>query len=55
MAHADAALGKEIDEWSQAFASFERVSIAAPAIDVDTTDGYAPTLGEIVDFVNRPA
>jgi predicted kinase len=55
IAHADAALGKEIDEWRQAFASFDRVSVAAPAIDVDTTDAYAPALEEIVDFVNRPA
>lgn len=42
-----------IEDWERAFASFDRVSIPAPSIDVDTTDGYAPELAEIVDFVNR--
>jgi hypothetical protein len=51
-AHAEI-VGKEIDEWKQAFASFDRVSVPAPSIDVDTTDGYAPDLAEIVTFVNR--
>lgn len=53
-AHGDSTIGKEVAHWEQAFASFERVSIPAPSIDVDTTDGYAPDLAEIVDFVNRP-
>ena len=64
--HVDAAVARERDraagrrrahvvvrEWEEAFASFERVSIRAPSIDVDTTDGYAPGLVEIVEFVNR--
>ena len=46
-------IGEGIDDWERAFASFEGVSIPAPSIDVDTTDGYAPTLPEIVEFVNR--
>ncbi len=41
-AHADATL----------FA-FDRVSLDTPTIDVDTTDGYAPGIAEIVAFVNR--
>jgi predicted kinase len=31
---------------------FNRVALDAPAIEVDTTDGYRPGLAEIVDFVN---
>jgi predicted kinase len=31
---------------------FERLSIAAPSLLVDTTAGYAPDLAEIVAFVN---
>lgn len=30
---------------------FDRVAVDAPWIEVDTTDGYAPGLDEIVDFV----
>lgn len=52
-AHGDSTLGKQLEDWARAFESFDRISIAAPSIDVDTTDGYSPTLGEIVDFVNR--
>ena len=32
--------------------TFDRVSIEAPQIEVDTTDGYRPGLSEIVAFVN---
>jgi predicted kinase len=32
--------------------TFERVSVDAPWIEVDTTDGYRPGLKEIVAFVN---
>jgi predicted kinase len=52
-AHGDSTLGKQVEDWAQAYASFDRVSIDAPAIDVDTTDEYAPDLAAIVDFVNR--
>ncbi|WP_330172305.1 ATP-binding protein [Streptomyces sp. NBC_01498] len=34
--------------------TFDRVSVDAPWIEVDTTDGYAPGLAEIVAFVNGP-
>lgn len=43
----------ELAEWKRAFASFARLSIPAPSLDVDTTDGYAPDLPAIVSFVNR--
>jgi predicted kinase len=32
--------------------TFDRVSIQAPQIEVDTTDGYRPGLDEILAFVN---
>jgi predicted kinase len=32
--------------------TFDRVSIEAPALDVDTSDGYRPGLDEILAFVN---
>ena len=41
------------DGWREAFDAFDRVWMPAPSIDVDTTDGYAPDLAEIVAFVNR--
>ena len=52
-AHAVGAHLKDFEMWKRDFGSFERVSIAAPSIDVDTSDGYAPPLVEIVAFVNR--
>ena len=33
------------------FEDFDRVAIAAPSIDVDTTSGYTPTLDEVVALV----
>ena len=35
--------------------AFDRISVQAPWMEVDTTDGYQPGLGEIVRFVSRPA
>lgn len=52
-AHTDAAHVRDLESWKHWFASFERVSIPAPSIVVDTTDGYTPALVEIVEFVNR--
>ena len=34
----------------RAHRAFDRVSVEAPRIEVDTTDGYRPGLGEIVAF-----
>jgi predicted kinase len=44
----------DLDSLEESFAAFERISISAPSIVVDTTDGYSPGLPEIVEFVNRP-
>ena len=35
-------------------ACFDRVSVEAPWMEADTTDGYKPGLDEIVRFVNGP-
>lgn len=51
--HGDSTIGKRVEDWARAFESFEQISIPAPSIDVDTTDGYEPSLGQIVDFINR--
>jgi predicted kinase len=53
-AHGDSVLRRGPDGWDEASTSFQRLSIAAPSLDVDTTDGYVPELAEIVAFVNRP-
>jgi predicted kinase len=52
-AHGDSTIGRQPEEWAHAFESFDRVSVSAPSIDVDTTDGYEPDLPAIVEFVNR--
>ena len=51
-AHADAALLEALEGGGRYFEEFQRVAIAAPTIDVDTTAGYRPTLEQIVAFVN---
>jgi predicted kinase len=51
-AHGDSTLGKQAEDWARAFDSFDRVSIVAPSIDVDTNDGYVPGIPEIIEFVN---
>ncbi len=40
------------DRYAPAYRAFDRVSVEAPSIEVDTTDGYTPGLPEIVAFVN---
>jgi predicted kinase len=34
---------------------FDRVSLGAPSIEVDTTSGYRPGLDQVVAFINRSA
>ena len=46
-------IGRDIEDWERAYSGFDRVSIPAPSLHVDTTDGYTPDLAEIVEFVNR--
>jgi predicted kinase len=47
-AHADAEL------LSRGTAAFERISLPAPSIEVDTTTGYEPSVPEIIAFIDRP-
>jgi len=45
-------LGSGVDDWKRAYESFERLSLAAPSIAVETTDGYTPGVDEIIKFVS---
>lgn len=53
--HADPRPGADFEDYRQARESFDRISVPAPSIDVDTTDGYNPDLAEIVSFLTSPA
>ena len=35
--------------------AFDRVSVAAPWMEVDTTEGYRPGLDDILSFINSPS
>ena len=49
--HADKALLGAIERGDRYFADFRRVAIEAPMISVDTTDGYKPSVDEVVAFI----
>ena len=46
-------IGDELEDWRRAYAEFDRLSVSAPSLDVDTTHGYVPGLEAIVAFVNQ--
>jgi predicted kinase len=50
-AHGDSIARLGVEEWKGAFDGFDRISLPALAIEVDTTDGYNPDLQAIVAFV----
>jgi predicted kinase len=52
--HVDPRFNGSIADFARSRDAFERVSVEAPWIEVDTTDGYQPELDEIVRFVNAP-
>jgi predicted kinase len=54
-AHADPRPGHDMADFARRRDAFDRVSVQAPWMEVDTTDGYQPGLSEIVRFVNSPA
>jgi predicted kinase len=56
LAHADPDPGSPRDaaERIRRHRTFHRVSVSAPSLEVDTTDGYLPSLSQIVAFVNSP-
>jgi len=51
--HGYASLSQPFDSFKEGFDSFEPIGLPVPSIEVDTTDGYEPSLDEIVAFVNR--
>ncbi len=53
-AHADPRPDHDLADFVRQRDAFDRVSVAAPWLEVDTTDGYRPGLDEIVRFVNSP-
>jgi predicted kinase len=50
-AHADAEIN-DVAAHALSHNGFDRVSLDAPSIDVDTTDGYQPEISDIIAFVN---
>ena len=54
-AHADPRPGHDLADFARQRDAFDRVSVQAPWMEVDTTDGYQPELNEIVRFVSSPA
>jgi predicted kinase len=50
-AHADGELIARLESGDDYFEQFNRLTVAAPSIDVDTTDGYNPTLERILGFL----
>jgi predicted kinase len=50
-AHAVGEHVHDLDAWTEVFEAFERLSLEAPPLSIDTTDGYAPTLAEVAAFV----
>jgi predicted kinase len=52
IAHADKPLMDALETDTSALETFVRVSMNVPSIDVDTTEGYDPSLSALVDFVN---
>lgn len=53
--HADPRPDHDLAAFARQRDAFDRVSVEAPCMEVDTTDGYQPGLDEIVRFINSPA
>lgn len=51
LAHADPG-PLDVEAFIRQHRAFDRVSVDAPWMEVDTTDGYQPGLGSVVAFVN---
>jgi len=49
----DRELLEQLDSGELSFESFQPISISAPSLHVDTTNGYDPNLDHIVAFVNQ--
>lgn len=51
--HVDPGPDRDMADFALMRDAFNRVSVQAPWIEVDTTEGYRPGLDDIVRFVNR--
>lgn len=51
LAHLDPS-SRDAAEYIRRHGAFARVAVDAPWIEIDTTDGYRPGLGQIVAFIN---
>jgi predicted kinase len=51
--HGDYSLQEPFESFKLTFESFDPIALPVPSIQVDTTDGYDPTVEEIVAFVVR--
>jgi predicted kinase len=54
-AHAGPRTGDDLADFARERGAFDRISVEAPWMEVDTSEGYQPGLDEIVRFVNAPA
>jgi predicted kinase len=52
--HADPWTDHDLADFVRQRGAFDRISVEAPWLEVDTSDGYRPGLAEIVRFVNAP-
>ena len=53
--HADPGPDHDLADFARQRDAFNRISVEAHWMEVDTTDGYQPGLDEIARFVNSPA
>jgi predicted kinase len=53
-AHVGPRPDRDVADFARQHGAFDRVSVEAPWMEVNTTDGYQPALDEIVRFVNTP-
>jgi hypothetical protein len=51
--HGDYSLLEPFESFKAKLESFQPVTLAVPSIEVDATDGYDPTIEEIVAVLNR--
>jgi hypothetical protein len=51
--HGDLRVDEPFERFKATFESYESIALPVPSIEVDTTNGYEPTIAEIVGFVTR--
>jgi predicted kinase len=53
VSHRDGPYLEALDAGTMSIADFDPVALDVPTLRVDTTDGYHPSIEQIVDFINR--